>query len=249
MAKQPILKFGDKVVDSFGKDLSRVLGELEKRLVDFLKGTMNASGQVDAAILLNSRTAMIQALNQAGYTDLAAAHVAKYPNLASDIKTTLARAKDFPRPILTEASAAVFQGLAKIDLDEFAKIGEGAIDELRLTLYRQAVGNQPFSAMVETIKAATVGLDGKGAPMAKHAYTHANTAVLQFQGEVLRETGENLDADKWEVVGPLDDKTRDECRDALADPVRTEKEWQSSGYWGGAPGGWNCRHQLYPVFS
>jgi hypothetical protein len=218
-------------------------------MIDFLNGARTAQGTVDAAIILNSRAAMIQALNAAGYTDLAQAHINRYPNLADDIKGTFARAKDFPKPVLTEASAATFQGLATVDLDEFAKIGEGAIDELRLQLYRQAVGNQPFSAMVRTIKAATVGVDGKGSPMANHAYTHANTAVLQFQGEVIREIGEQLDADKWEVVGPNDDVTRDACQNALADPVRTEKEWQSAGYWGGAPGGWNCRHQLIPVFN
>lgn len=249
MAKQPILKFSDKIIASFGRDLSKVLGELEKRIIDILQGASSASGQVDAAILLNSRAAMLQALREAGYVDLANAHVNKYPTLAQDIKGALAKTKNFPKPVLTDASASIFQGLSKIDLDQFAKIGEGAIDELRLTLYRQAVGNQPFSAMVDSIKAATTGLDGKGSAMANHAYTHANTAVLQFQGEVILEIGKNLDAEKWEVVGPLDDATRDVCRDALADPVRSLKEWESVGYIGGAPGGWNCRHQVFPVFE
>lgn len=249
MAKKPILKFGDRVVKTFGRDLSKVLGELEKRLVDFLAGARTAQGTVDAAIILNSRASMIQALNEAGFTELAQAHVNRYPNLANDIKGALAGTRNFPKPVLTKASAETLGGLARIDLDEFAKIGEGAIDELRLTLYRQAVGNQQFSAMVNTIKAATVGLDAKGSPMARHAFTHANTAVLQFQGEVIREVGENLGADKWEVVGPDDDVTRDVCQDALADPIRTEKEWQADNYWGGAPGGWNCRHQLIPVFN
>ena len=248
MARQPVLKFSDKAISTFGRDLSQVLGELESQITSILSGA-TTGGEIDATIILNSKPAMLQALTDSGYTALAQEHVNKYPGLASDIKSYLSGLSNFPEPILTEASAATFQGLARIDLEQFAKIGEQATDELRLSLYRQAVGNQPFNIMVDTVKQATVGLDGKGSPMANHAYAHANTAVLKFQGEVIREVGEELGADRWEVVGPLDDKTREACRNALANRVRTKKQWQEAGYFGGAPGGWSCRHQLFPVFN
>jgi hypothetical protein len=99
--------------------------------------------------------------------------------------------------------------------------------------------------------------------MANHAYTISNTAVLNFGGEVLITAGNNVfDAlnipegeRMWEVVGPLDDVTRDECETALADPIRTWDEWlqhsnaNGEPYVGGTPGGFNCRHQLFPVVS
>ncbi|MCK5019402.1 MAG: hypothetical protein KAS32_20255 [Candidatus Peribacteraceae bacterium] len=246
-----LITFADKTVATYGQDLSRVMRSLEKLLIDLMADTRVEAGYNIQAIQ-NSFPAMRQALAQSGYDDLAAEFVGTFEDVPGLVSKTYA-ANDLPSPKYVAADAQVFTGLAQVDLDNFAAIGEKALEDLRLGLYRQAVASEPFSNLVETIRAATVGVDGKGSAMANHAYTHANTAMLNFQGETLRIAGESLGFDSddslWEVVGPDDEVTRDVCEAALAEPVRTKAEWIAAGYWGGTPGGWNCRHQLFPYFG
>jgi hypothetical protein len=158
-----------------------------------------------------------------------------------------------PKPEFSTADRATFNQVAQANFDQFNFIGESALDELRFNLHNQAITGQPLSSFVDTIKSATVGVGAAGSPLANHATTYANTAILSFGGETIKQAGEAIGAELWEVVGPSDQKTREECQQALADPIRTKDEWmQHSGadgqpYWGGTPGGWNCRHQLFPV--
>ena len=262
-----MLQTADKASELYAKNLDKVLSELEIKVLATLGNAKTGRDAFDAATILNSRGEFLKALSDAGYNELANQHIAKYPNIIDEVK------KDFldmnlPPVKLNTANVANLKSIAQADLEMFKAIGTKAMDDLRLELFRHSVANRPFSEMVETVKAATVGLtkqarssvtgellrtkDGKlykRSPLANYSYTHANTAVLNFNGEVIREAGEALGAEKWEVVGPVDDVTRDECLDAMGDPVRTAKEWKDAGYWGGSPGGWNCRHQLYPVFD
>ena len=239
----------DSAVDEFAVSLSNVLGELERKVTDILASAVRGRDErYDAAALLNSRGDMLQALRDAGYSDLANEHVAKYPDIVESVKKDFGKRK-LPPVEFSTASIDTFKQIATADLEAFNIIGTKAVDDLRHELYRGALANKPFSSMVDVIKAATVGLDKKGSPLKNYAYTYANTATLSFAGEAVKAAGEDLGAEKWEVVGPLDDATRDECRAALSDPIRTEKEWHSADYWGGSPGGWNCRHILYPVLK
>jgi hypothetical protein len=247
MANTKILTAGDKLADEYNKRLDVVLRRLDKQLIDIVSAT-------DAIGILNNRAEILGALETSGYNALNAQYIAQYEAFPQIVKDSM-KARSIPLPQFTAADAEIFAGLARADLQAFTAIGRNAMDELRIGLYKQAVSNQPFSALVRSIAAATVGVDGKGSPMANHAHTIANTAVLDFGGEVLRVAGENIGADKWEAVGPDDSVTREECQEALSDPVRTEAEWkQHTGangepYWGGTPGGFNCRHQLFPVVS
>jgi hypothetical protein len=247
MANSKILNAGDKLAEEYKKELDKVLVKLDRILVD-------TTASLDAAGILNNRAAYTAALKESGYTELNAWYVGEYEKMPQVVKDSM-KARSIPLPRFTPVDAEIFAGLASADLQAFTAIGVNAMDELRLGLYKQAVSNQPFSALVEAVRAATVGVDGKGSPMANHAATIANTAILDFGGETLRIAGENIGADKWEVVGPNDSVTRIECQEALGEPIRTEEEWkQHSGstgepYWGGTPGSWNCRHQLFPVVT
>jgi hypothetical protein len=194
-------------------------------------------------MILNSQPAMIEALRDAGYYELADEFVGKYPGMVEVVSAEM-QGLGFPKAVYSTADKTTFAQMASADLEQFEFIGESAMSELRFGLFSQSVSNQPFSAMVDSVKAATVGLDAKGSPLANHAYTHANTAVLSFGGEVSIKNAQALGVKEFEVVGPLDDKTREVCQHALADPIRTEEEWQAADYWGGSPGGWNCRHHL-----
>jgi hypothetical protein len=253
MANTKILNAGDKLAAEYNKRLDVVLRRLDRQLVDIVSST-------DAIGILNDRAAIIGALETSGYNALNAQYIAQYEAFPQIVKDSM-KARSIPLPQFTPADAEIFAGLARADLQAFTAIGRNAMDELRIGLYKQAVSNQPFSALVRSIAAATVGVDGKGSPMANHARTIANTAVLDFGGEVLRVSGENIfdqlgipeDEQLWEAVGPIIDTSRQSCIDAIEDNVRTKAAWlqhtneAGEPWWGGTPGGFNCQHQLFPV--
>ena len=243
-----MLQTADNASELYAKNLDKVLSELEIKVLATLGNAKKGRDAFDAATILNSRGELLKALSDAGYNELANQHIAKYPDIINEVRKDFLDL-DLPPVKLNTANVANLKSIAQADLEMFKAIGTKAMDDLRLELFRHSIASRPFSEMVATIKSSTVGLDKKGSPLKNYAYTHANTAVLNFSGEVVREAGEALGAEKWEVVGPVDDVTRDECLDAMGDPVRTAKEWKDAGYWGGSPGGWNCRHQLYPVFD
>lgn len=240
MANRKPLKYADKQSERFARDLDKVLRDLDKRIVAILNGATKG-GQVEASLLLNSKPAMIQALRDAGYYELAAQHAASYEG-AVDALTEAFSDRKLPPPKFSGADVTTMQQLATADIAGLAIIGEYALDNLRLSLYKGAVGGSSFKDLVASISDA---IDG---PLKNHAYTYANTAQLNFSGEILRQAGESLGAERWEVIGPNDGLTREVCVNALRNPIRTTDEWKSAGYFGGTPGGWNCRHQLFPVF-
>lgn len=244
-------KFAKDISDQYAKDLVKVMGELEAEVISFMRGAGTTTTEA-AATVLNSRPAFIQMLNESGYTALSSEYVAQFGVVPDQVARAFA-ARGLPAPQYTTVSAETFSGLARIDLQNFQAIGAKAMEDLRLGLYRQTIGGESFKNIVKTIKASTVGVDGKLSPLSNHSYTHANTAILNFNGEVTREAGESIgfgeDDSLWEVVGPLDEVTRDVCQAALSDPVRTKEEWIAADYWGGSPGGWNCRHEIFPFIG
>lgn len=242
------LRAVDAAADDYASNLIKVLDELETRLIGVLGQAKSARDTFDAATLLNSRGDMLQALRESGYFALANEHVNKYPGIVEAVKKDFA-ARDLPPAVFTKPNADLFSQIAMADLSMFSAIGEKAIADLHYELYRHALSSRPFSDMVRVIKASTVGTSVKGSPLRNYSYTHANTAILNFSGEVIREAGESIGAKNWKVLGPLDSLTRPVCRAAFSDRVRTEEEWKDAGYWGGTPGGYNCRHQLYPSFD
>jgi len=246
MPNTPILTYGDKQAEKYAKALQKVMRELDNRLTDIVSTATSASGLVEATQILNARPQMLQALQDSGYTELAQEFIDTYPGMVGTVDSSFTAA-GLASPSFTTVDTLTFQQLAGADFAQFEFIGAAAMDELRFGLHRQAVANVPFSRLVESVKAATVGIDGKGSPLANHAYTHANSAILSFGGEVSIAAGKAIGAKEWEIVGPLDAKTRDVCVAALADPVRTEAEWQAADYWGGIPGGYNCRHHFRPA--
>ena len=244
-------KFAKEISEQYAKDIAKVMAELEAEIISFMRGAGTTSTEA-AATVLNSRPAFIQMLNESGYTELSTSYVAQFGEVPGQVSKAFA-ARSLPAPQYSTVSAETFSGLARIDLQNFSAIGAKAMDDLRLGLYRQTIGGDSFKNIVKTIKVSTVGIDGKGSPLSNHSYTHANTSILNFNGEVTREAGESIgfggDDSLWEVVGPNDAVTRDVCQAALANPVRTKEEWVAVDYWGGSPGGWNCRHELFPYIG
>lgn len=248
MAKLDILKTSDKVAAKFQKQMLQVLKELDRRVLDVIGTTKTAANVFDASALLNSRAEMIEALRLSGYNDLVEKYVATYKDVPGLVKKDFAGVK-LPDPKFAAPDVQTFTTIAAADLEAFGLIGVRAMDELRLGLYRNAISSQPFSVMVEAVRDATIGTSIKGSPLKNYAYTYANTAHLSFSGEVVLAAGESIGAERWEVIGPLDGVTRDVCSAALSDPIRAKQEWIDSGYWGGTPGGFNCRHYFVPVIE
>ena len=243
-----MLKTVDKATETYARLLDTTLNDLNNKVVATLGKAKTDRDRFDAATILNSRGDFITALRESGYTELANKHVEKYKQVIDEVKEDF-KDLDLPPPKFTAANTERLKAIARSDLENFNAIGTDAMDTLRQELFRQAVAAEPFENMVNKVREKTTGIGKDGSPLKNHSYTHANTAILRFNGEVIREAGDSLGAKKWEVVGPLDSVTRDVCRTALGDPIRTAEEWKAAGYWGGAPGGWNCRHQLYPVFK
>lgn len=247
----PLIK-ADQQILRFGELLDIVMHRLEKNLINVLGGATGAAELFDAAVLLNSQPAMLEALREAGYFALAQEHVATFAKIPPETIAAFSR-RGLPTPEFSAIDKIDLGTLAKADIAQFNNIGISAMNELNLTQVENAVSAVPFSTQVESIRAATVGVDGKGSPLSNHAFTHANTSILNFQGEVLKDAGESIgfdgDDDLWEAVGPSDGKTRDVCVAALNNPVRTRAQWIEADYWGGTPGGFNCRHQLFPFFE
>jgi hypothetical protein len=248
MALDPV----SEKVNTFADDLVVVMERLNRSLQNVLAESMTAADVINAETLLNSQPAFINALRDAGYYDLAADYIAQFEEIPEESLSLFKKLK-LPAPEFTTVDNELFRQLAENDFSRFVAIGEQAMTELRQGLVSDAIAARPFSEMVEAVRAATVGVDGKGSPLSNHAYTHANTAISEFNGTVAQKAGESIgfdgDDDLWEVVGVLDEVTRDVCVDALNDPVRTRAEWEAAGYWGGAPGGWNCRHILVPYIG
>lgn len=232
----------------FANDLDKVLTDLEDSVLNTVGKVKTGTDSYNAAMLLNSQGEFIKALKDSGYNDLAQKHINRYPEVVTAVKKEFDK-RGMPDASISTVSADKLKSIAKADLEQFRNIGTKAMDDLRMKLYKHAIAGMPFSEMVAAVRESTTGIDAKGSPLKNYAYTHANTAVLNFSGEVIREMGEGLGAEEWELVGPLDARTRPICRDAFSDKIRTADEWKAAGYWGGSPGGWNCRHQLYPVFD
>ena len=237
----------DLAAEEYAKNLSKVLSELEAKVYDVLGKAKTGRDMFDAATLRDSRGEILQALRDSGYHKLANEHVAKYTGIVDAVKSDFGK-RGLPPAKFSTVTAETFQSISQTDLEKFRVLGTKAMDDMRFELYRHAISSRPFSDMVNTIRAATVGVDGKGSPLGNYSYTHANTAILDFSKAAVRLAGEEIGADKWEVVGPDDDATRKECHDALQKPVRTKEEWNNVGYWGEGER-YNCRHTLYPYFG
>jgi len=244
-------KLTDKSIKAYSKALVKVMEELEAEVLAFMVGAGTTTPAAAAAVL-NSRPEFIKFLNDSGYNDLSRAYIKQYEKMTGAVELAFNK-RLLPPPVFSTVSAETFAGLAQMDLQNFSSIGTKAMDDLRMGIYRNTVAGANFKDTVNLIKASTVGLDGKGSALANHSYTHANTAILNFQGEVVQKAGESIgfdgDDSLWELVHVMDAATRDICVDAYTDPVRTRAEWLAIDYFGGSPGGYNCRGILYPYIN
>ena len=240
----------DSQIVTFEQSLSTVMKKLEKNLIDLVGSSATAQQLFDANVLLNSEATMITALQDAGYFSLAEEHISAFAKIPAAVKASYA-AEGFPLVEFTALQKADMTALAQMNLEQFNNIGVSAMNELRLGLVQNAVSALPLSSMVDAVAAATVGVAANGSPLSNYAATHARTAINTFNGEVNIKAAESFGHDKptdrWRVRGPNDAKTRDVCSKALTEPIRTRQEWEDAGYFGGSPGGWNCRHRFRPI--
>lgn len=228
--------------DQFSAKLKRELDVVTTELEALLNAIMLTTvidGKVNPDLMLRAQGEMMLALQASGYVDLVRKHGASYEVIAGDILQRLTKA-GVPNPKFGPEAAQTLTQISLVDMQALGETGENIIKELNRSLYFSALSELPFNELVKQIEKST----GK---LSSYAYTYANTASLKFSGEMARIIGEEVEADKWRVTGPLDETTREECRRALRNPVRTKQEWIDADYWGGTPGGWNCRHILEPV--
>lgn len=261
MPNSPFIDFTDNKIDQYKKDLERVMRSLNDRIVDLMSAKVinRPEDLYDTAAILNMQPDLIKALTEAGYSDLSEEFVRNYERIVETTEAAYSNL-DLPSPRFAAADAKMFQQIASADLERFEVIGANAMNELRFQMYRQALTSAPFSTIAASVAAATVGTASNGSPLAAYAGTHANTAIQGFAAETIKTAAINIDHDDdddlWQVVGPSDRVTREVCSMALSAPIRTRAEWKQapsdfpgSYFDNNPPGGWNCRHQLFPYVS
>jgi hypothetical protein len=222
------------------------MSDFQKRVVNIASDSLTARGQYDTATFALNKQSMIDALTESGYDDLAAEFIKTYPEIAGEVKGVI-KSVGGPDFKYSTVDRETFKQIAGVDLSKFSDLGTAGVSELHFQLFNQSVTAVPFSEMVAAIEKASTGV------MYHQAKTQANTAILSFSGQAMQKAGEEVGFDTpdsmWKVQGPSDSLTRDVCQAALSDPIRTRAEWESVGYFGGAPGGHNCRHWLIPYFN
>lgn len=243
----------DTALELYERSLVRVMTEFQARVIDIAGNSrIGARDEFNTATFALNKNEMVLALRESGYNEIAQTLVSTYPEITGEVKGVI-RSVGGPDFKYSQIDRDTFKQIAGVDLSKFNDLGRSGVSELHFQLFNQAVVSAPFSDMVEAIRAAS-------GVMTNAAKTQANTALLSFSGQAMITAGEEVGFDgpdsMWKVQGPSDSITRDVCVNALNNPLRTRAEWESaasdwpgSGYFGGSPGGWNCRHWLVPDFN
>jgi hypothetical protein len=128
------------------------------------------------------------------------------------------------------------------------RVAQGIIDKTRQLVSSATVTGIPG----ETLAAQLVKEAGA---LEQHARTYIETAQQAQLRESWIAAGQSMGAERYEYVGPMDDRTRPFCRDLLnqggthtLEDVGKMKNGQSLSVvtYGG---GWNCRHDWVPVLD
>ena len=145
----------------------------------------------------------------------------------------------------SDKSLAELNITKQLDLNKFNMIADNAVEKINSGLIELQYGTITQKELVTELIGKATGT----------AYNQAKTQVHTGLQGYYRASNVNLakDAgiDKYEYVGPLDDKTRVFCADHVGE-VKTIEEWDSLDNGQITPvsiygGGYNCRHQLVGV--
>ena len=155
-----------------------------------------------------------------------------------------------------------------IDLLTENGLGSEYTDGITKILNDNIKGNGKFSDMVETMRDYIVGVDGENGSLVQYAKQISTDAINQYSANLTQAVSNDLGLNWFQYIGSNKDTTRPFCLAMTAkryfhrseipqiiegniDGKKVSKagldENTSQGNFQTLRGGYNCRHQIYPV--
>lgn len=244
----------DKIISSAQREFIETMNEVDKKIAMLLSkmkqtGGVIAKDERQLAALVNQKVELQKIMVESGYFEVAERFVDGYDKMFSFLKEQFAV---IGTPLVfTEIDIAAITQLKRLDLQTFAKLADDTVNALSDQIYKSVLVSTPVNRITEIVKET---LDDT---MTKHAKTITNTSISEFDRTVNALKSESAEIEKFVYMGPLDDVTREFCRELL------EKQDAGKGYFTAdeiarmdngqgldvmtSGGGWNCRHRWVGV--
>lgn len=232
--------------DTFVKDIDRVIKNLQKRLTTLLTeyAAGNKSKAIDIEFALETKTQLQRMMQDAGYFRSIDSALSQYGEIIKDVKQTY---NMFGAKVtFSEIDRRIISELMNNDVAAFQDIGRQVQRQIYKSLTDSVLGGVDINDGVTAIGAALANTD-----LAKHAYTYMNTAYMNFNRRVNNIAAENTGWSEVIYMGPVDDVTRDFCREHVnkimtIDEAKALENDQGGNAWTEG-GGYNCRHRWIAV--
>jgi hypothetical protein len=235
----------ERDIERLANDLSRTfergLGRVLRRLQDAQKGTDGELSAVEAASLVNTLEAELEA---GGFNRQLRRQFEMFEDELDGIAEELEA-----RGIDSEFGGTDLElalELARFSTDKTASTIERLIGDSKGILYRSYI-------LGETVDVSQI-MENFGDRTFAHVKTELNTTFATFARTVTAAKADELGITLFLYIGPDDDLTRDFCAEVLErdPPIYTRDEIDSMDNEQGldvmdSAGGWNCRHQWSPL--
>jgi hypothetical protein len=235
-----------RIEDDFTRQLNSTLRRLERQLTSYFSANLISaeSGAVDVAL---SRANLEQILLQSGYYETAGALL--NDGYQSAINESYEQYQELYKESLqfSEVSLRQLDAFKSLDLTQFKNIGDTALAETNRLLTDVQFGTMSFNDAIKKLGEEVID------KMQRHANTWITTGLSGIYSTANVTLAEDAGIERFQYIGPNDNKTRDFCRKYLGQ-IMTREQWDSIPGGNGQidpvssfRGGYNCRHQLIGV--
>lgn len=218
----------DSLLSEFERDINGMSRKLQSGLTALFRQGDYGADEIRAVFI------------QAGYQDAVNSFIAKYEQMF-DFAKDLAGEIGVPFQ-LSRRSLEVLELMKGADLKRLGTTSEAIINNLINAGVQNEINKAPFTTIVQNMRDE---IDD----MKRRLVTEADTGIYRFDRAIKKAQYDESDIETFEYFGPLDDKTREECRIALAANKQgglTRDEIQELPVDFVNGGGWNCRHEFLP---
>lgn len=227
----------DRLRRALGAEIVRILSQLDG---SDGRGLTSSADNLRNAVAV--RAQILSALRDAGVEIVEEEIERAAAEVAADVLATVPGSQEFaPRAM------AQVERVLRGQIDELARVWDGAADTLRLAIDRGVVTGLPLEGVIGRVEAALDLTFAQAETVVNSAIMGTHRATLLAVAE---ETGEEL---VYLYTGPDDGKTRPFC-DQHEGKAFTKEALDSLDNGAGQPkpvsvflGGYNCRHSLSPM--
>jgi len=239
-------RYLDKISAQFEADFDRLSGKIQRMLVAMIK-----EGNLDREAL---RSAFMES-----YEPLANKFINDYRNVYPYIRGIAAETGI--AVTLPEASLAMIQLYEENNIAALLNATEPIIDSMGKAALKFYNEGPRFGTLVKGLeeerllkmRVATLNEDiDELLRLAKQRVAaEANTGLAIYERGIRDQQYKAADIERFTYIGPLDQVTRDECRQVMEDPRNettgfTRQEILELPVDMNTGGGYNCRHSFYP---